>query len=174
MITIISTTNRKGSMTLKVSEIYLSLLAKRSIESQLFSMEQFPLEILGNDFFGKKNTILNELVQKYILPADKFLIISPEYNGSYPGIFKVFIDAGEVYKSFKEKKAALVGISSGRAGNLRGMDHLTDIFHHLEMEVLSFKIPLSRVQDEIDEKGFFSKPDTLKVVEKQLDMFLKF
>jgi NAD(P)H-dependent FMN reductase len=47
-----------------------------------------------------------------------------------PGSLKLFIDACSVreYKqNFKGKKAALVGIASGRAGNLRGMDHLTGV-----------------------------------------------
>jgi chromate reductase len=174
MITIICTTNRPDSMTLKMSKIYLGLLGKRGVESQLFSMEEIPERLIADNFYGKNSPELKALVNKYIAPAEKFLVISPEYNGSYPGIFKVFIDAGDVFKSFAEKKAALIGISSGRAGNLRGMDHLTDIFHHLEMEVLSFKIPISRIQDEIDSKGFLTNTITATILEKQIDLFLKF
>ncbi len=174
MITIICTTNRPQSMTLKMCKIFLGLLQRRGIEGAVFSMEQLPADFLSEDFFGKSTPALKNLVNKYIVPAEKLVFISPEYNGSFPGIFKAFIDAGDVYKYFAEKKAVLIGISSGRAGNLRGLDHLTDIFHHLQMEVLSFKVPVSRVQDEIDEKGHLVKPATLKVLEKQIDLFLKF
>ena len=40
MISIISVTNRSGSNTLKVSNIYYKLLQKKDNESQLFSLEE--------------------------------------------------------------------------------------------------------------------------------------
>ena len=78
-----------------------------------------------------------------------FFVI-PEYNGSFPGIFKAFIDASDIRSSFHGKKVCLIGVSDGRAGNLRGMDHLTNICGHMKMNVLNLKIPISSVGSLID------------------------
>ena len=134
-------------------------------------MEDLPHDLIA-DLYNKEHVQIRDIAEKYILPCEKLIFISPEYNGSFPGIFKVFIDAGDLYKYFSGKKAALVGISSGRNGNIRGMDHLTDIFHHMRMEVMSYKVSVSRVHEEIG-KGEVQAA-TLKSIEKQIDMFLKF
>lgn len=174
MITIISTTHRHNSMTLKLARIYQELLKEKGEESQIFSMEELPPDFVFRDFYGMAIEELQVLIDKYIKPVDKFVVIAPEYNGSYPGIFKVFIDAGDVYKYFAGKKAALLGIASGRAGNQRGIDHLTDIFHHMEMEVLSYKLPISRAREEISGEGKLMNESTQKVLLKQIDKLLKF
>lgn len=174
MITVVCTTNRPSSMTLKISSVYAEMLRAKGVDVQVFSMEQLPADFLSEDYFGKITPALNELVDKYIAKAEKLVFVSPEYNGSYPGIFKAFVDAGENNKFFAGKKAALVGIATGRAGNLRGLDHLTDIFHHMALEVLSFKVPISRVHHEMDAEGKLLNAPTIKVLEKQIDLLLKF
>ena len=98
----------------------------------------------------------------------------PEYNGSIPGIFKTFIDSCNIDTCFRGKKAALVGIAAGRAGNLRGLDHLTDILHHSGCEVLSYKLPISSIRQLFDENNEFKTTETKSAIEKQVEMFLRF
>jgi len=108
----------------------------------------------------------------YIKPASKFIFIAPEYNGSIPGFLKLFIDACEVKPCYHGKKACLVGVASGRAGNLRGMDHLTNILNHLKMTVYHNKLPISSIGNLVDEKGNLSM-DTKTVIEQQINGFLE-
>ena len=69
----------------------------------------------------------------------------------------------------------MVGVSSGRAGNLRGLDHLSALFHHLRAEVYSSKPKLSVIyklfNDEDDE---LDDSDTLKLIQNQINGFLTF
>jgi NAD(P)H-dependent FMN reductase len=105
--------------------------------------------------------------------ADRFIIVSPEYNGSIPGILKLMIDSCDP-DLFKGKKVALVGVATGRAGNLRGMDHLTDILHYLQAEVYSLKQPVSQVKGLVNSEKELVDEATLSVLSKQLDGFMNF
>jgi NAD(P)H-dependent FMN reductase len=73
-----------------------------------------------------------------------------------------------------ENKACLVGVSTGRAGNLRGMEHLTNILNYLKINVYHNKLPISRVDTLMDAQGNLTDADTLKVIDWQLEGFLKF
>jgi NAD(P)H-dependent FMN reductase len=105
------------------------------------------------------------LLKDFILPAQKFVFIAPEYNGSFPGILKVFLDAIPPEMN-RGKKSALIGVSSGRAGNLRGMDHLTGILNYLGMHVHPNKLPISSVLSLMDAEGNFRDEITKTVLEK--------
>ena len=88
-------------------------------------------------------------------------------------VFKAFIDCiGN--DGIKEKKVALVGVSSGRAGNLRGLDHLSALFHHLRAEVYSSKPKLSVVHKLFNEQNVLDDSDTLKLIQNQINGFLTF
>ena len=112
-------------------------------------------------------------IEKYIKRANMFVVVSPEYHGSYPGIFKALIDCiGNEF--IKDKKVALVGHATGRVGNLRGMEPLTSLFDHLKAEVLSSKPKLSEVHKLQGEHGEINNPETVKLLQDQIDSFVKF
>jgi NAD(P)H-dependent FMN reductase len=105
-----------------------------------------PIVKVSDDTINEKlrDSTYKELLKKYIYAADKLIIISPEYNGSFPGILKLFIDTMP-HKALDGKKIALTGVATGRGGNLRGLDHLTGILHYLNAHVMPFKLPISGV-----------------------------
>ncbi|HZZ75934.1 MAG TPA: NAD(P)H-dependent oxidoreductase, partial [Puia sp.] len=80
MYLIISGTNRRESFTLRVADLYRSILKQKKIDAPVLSL--IGLELL------ERNASVLELERKYLLPADKFIFISPEYNGSIPGVLK--------------------------------------------------------------------------------------
>ena len=173
MITIISGTNRPQSNTFKVATCYAQLMEKQGVKPKLLSLEIVPADIAFNELFNNRSERFQQILDEYIIPAQKFVIISPEYNGSFPGILKTFIDA--IHPDINRgKKAALVGVSTGRAGNLRGMDHLTGILHYLGFHVLPNKLPVSSVLTLLDEKGNIKDGNTVKALEKHISDFLKY
>lgn len=107
-------------------------------------------------------------------PAEKFVFVSPEYNGSIPGILKLVIDAADWKKAWKNKKAMLVGVSTGRAGNLRGMDHLVSILHHMNIRVMPHMIPISQVDRYMDDTGIISDKPLLELMQQQVKEFIDF
>ena len=146
MITLISATHRPKNQTSQVVKKYREILHELGEETTVFELSELPDEFLIGNSFHKGDRGLSAIVDEKILPARKFVIISPEYNGSYPGLFKAFLDMIPP-SVWRGKKIALVGVASGRAGNLRGMDHLTDVFHHMRAEIFSLKVPVSRLDD---------------------------
>lgn len=174
MITIISATNRKESKTLKVSLEYQRLLTEKNMQSKLLSLQSLPKSVFSDMMYDEDCAEFMQLQEEYFFSAQKFIFITPEYNGSIPGILKVILDASDMKKGFFYKKALLTGIATGRAGNLRGLDHLTAILNNMRVNVHWNKLPISKVDLELDADGRFHNEATIRVVNKQIDDFLEF
>src|SRR6056300_915985 len=107
MITIISGTNRVNSNSLNVSKSYQKLLLENELESQILDLATLPKTFMAEDMYGLRTNETKELIEQYILPVQHFIFAIPEYNGTYPGALKLFMDAMDP-KFFKEKTACLV------------------------------------------------------------------
>lgn len=166
MITLISGTNRPDSRTRKVAEHYYHYLAQQKQDVRLLSLEA--LKGLG------RNEYLVQLEQEYLIPAAKFIFIMPEYNGSFPGVLKILLDQTDIRKCWWNKKALLVGLADGRGGNLRGIEHMTNILHYLKMNVHYNKLPISRINEEMDESGKFLNHATRLAIADQLNSFMEY
>lgn len=173
MVTIISGTNRPASNTLKVAQYYQKTLAEKGLQTHLFNLEDLPETLIASDLYGKRSPEFDK-IQQLIASTSKFLFIIPEYNGSFPGVLKTFIDACNFPESFYDKKAALVGLSSGKYGNIRGIDHFGGVCSYLHLNVLPLRIHISAVSTELNENGDFFKEDTLKFTGQQMDKFIAF
>ncbi len=165
MYTIISGTNREGSYTLKVAKEYQRLLKEKGVEAGLFSLEGINLL--------KRDAAFEKIENEIIIPTNKFLFIVPEYNGSYPGVLKLLFDTGKSHSLWWHKKALLTGVSTGRAGNLRGMEHLAGVLNYLKVTVYPNMQPLSVVDKLMDENGQFTDPGIISVINHQLDQFIE-
>jgi len=169
MITIISGTNRPGSNSEKIANFYHKFTPE---ETQVLCLKDLPRDFVFADTFCDGSPEFNKIVEKNIIKADKFIFIIPEYNGGFPGILKAFIDAVHP-KNFHNKKAALVGLSSGHSGALRPMDQFSDILHYLQVEVLSAKPKLSGVELLIKEDQLIDER-ALSLLNDQIARFSKF
>ena len=154
-----------GSTTLKVAKEYQRILKEKSIDSVLLSLEG--VNLLTRDAEFEK--IENEL----IIPTNNYIFISPEYNGSFPGALKLLFDTGKSHALWWHKKALLTGVSTGRAGNLRGMDHLAGVLNHVKVTVLPNQLPISSVDKLMDDEGHFTDKGTIKAINQQLDEFIQ-
>ena len=174
MLTLFHGTARPESNSRKIANFYDELLGKKNIPHQFFTLENVDSSIFNHTFHNPKTPQQASIEDTILAPTTKYMFIIPEYNGSFPGMFKGFIDACDVKKCFHNKKACLTGVAEGRAGNLRGMEHLTNIFNHMKMNVLHFKIPISQVHLMLDESGKLTNPEMMKMIETQIDLFMEF
>ena len=170
---IISGTNRKHSNSLKVAKFYQKEFRNRGEEFEILSLEDLPADIINTDLYGKRSPEFAE-IQQMVSEAKKFVFILPEYNGSYPGVLKVFVDACAFPASFFHKKAALVGLSTGKYGNIRGVDHFTGVCNYVRLHVLPLKIHIPLIQNEINQEGDFTDPLTLKFITEQIEEIVRY
>ncbi len=174
MITIISSTNRPHSLSIMVAEYYKNLLSKKGVESQILDLTKLPERFLFTALYENegKDPEFNKFMD-IINKSEKFVFIVPEYNGSFPGILKSFIDGMKFPESFGNKKCALVGISSGVMGGVLALSHLTDILNYLGVHVLAIKPRLPRVQT-LFKDGKINDPFIEGLIKTQVESFITF
>ncbi len=170
-IIVFSCTNRPDSYTGKVSKLYADILKNNGVDTEIFSFESLPKDMMYTETFGNRTPMFEAIIDSKIRQFDRFVFVVPEYNGSFPGILKVFLDSVHP-REWTNKKVCLVGVSSGRAGNLRGMDHLTGVLQYLKMHVYYNKLPISQIDKILDDNGNFILPDQQRVCELQIQGFL--
>jgi len=163
---IISGTNRKDSNTIKVATIYRETLAVHNIDAPILSLEKIDL--------SSRSTAYVEMEKEWLVPCSKFIVIAPEYNGSIPGVLKTLLDLSDYKKVWWGKKALLTGVSTGRSGNIRGLEHLTTILHYLKVVVHPDKLPISSVHNLLDNQHSLHDEEMLQTINNQLVEFIKF
>lgn len=164
--TIVSGTNRPDSNTLKVAKGLEEIFRSKGLNPSLITLEGLDL--------NRKCDRLKRLEQEVLVATRKFIIVVPEYNGSYPGSLKTVIDLSDIRNVWWGKKAMLTGVSTGRAGNLRGMDHLTGTLNYLKVTVLPNRLPISVVDKLMDAEGRITDAPTLAALDTQVEEFISF
>lgn len=152
MITIVVGTNRQNSMSSKIAHYYKNILdSKFNGPTQIVDLANLPGDFVGNALYDDngKNPTFN-VIRERVQCSDKLVFVVPEYNGSFPGVLKAFIDGLKYPEGVRDKKAALIGVSSGVQGGLIAMSHLTDIFNYLGMHVLALKPKLAGIEKNWD------------------------
>lgn len=165
MITVIAGTNRPESFTLQVASVYMQILNGLNVDAKLLDLATVNIWQRAAEFL--------DMEEAFLKPASRFIFVIPEYNGSYPGILKLLIDNSEVLYSWRHKKALLTGVSTGRAGNLRGMEHFTGSLMHMQMYVHPNRLPISSVHTLFNADGDLNT-NTINAVKVQVEEFLKF
>ena len=129
MIAVISGTNRPGATTRRVAELCRRLLAAEGCEVRLLDLAELPAELFDPSSYAAKPAAFAPF-QDAILEACGVLVVVPEYDGSYPGVLKYFLDMLRFPDSLYEKPAAFVGLAAGRWGALRAVEQLEMVFQY--------------------------------------------
>jgi chromate reductase len=165
-------TNRKNSMSEQVARYVGSRLSSRGVSFDYIHLQDLPKDFLFSNTYGENDPAFIRF-QKQIDAHKKMIIVIPEYNGSYPGVLKAFIDALRHPDSFSKKKIALIGVSSGAYGNAVGLSHFSDVMAYLNADVLGLRLKLANILKHFSD-GAFTFEVYANFVEKQIDTFLDF
>ena len=166
-------TNRMDSNSAKISVYYQQIFKEKKIDAELIDLKTLPQDFLFSDMFGKRTEQFQEF-QNQINKTNKFIFVIPEYNGSFPGILKSFIDSCEFPNSFAGKKACLVGLSAGQFGNVRGLEHFTGVANYIKMNVCHNKVYLPAIHKDIKEDGILNNPNLVNLINQQIEEFIAF
>ena len=176
MILIISGTNRKHSRSRAIAEIYSAILRKDGFDNEILDLNILPRDFIFSALYENALTHpeFNDLQEK-IDRIDKIVFVISEYNGSFPGALKAFMDGLRYPDTFTGKKGALVGFSSNAQGAPLALSHMTDILHHLGMILLPDKPKLPFIEDILDEqKGRLTSPFYHDLLVQQAKAFKEF
>ena len=93
--------------------------------------------------------------------ADALLIVTPEYNGSIPGVLKNAIDwasARHRGSSFKSKTVAIAGATTGQYGAIWAQQDLRKVLGICGARVIDGELPVSGAQLRFDARGELADP----------------
>ena len=175
MITILVGTNRPSSRAGRIAVIYARLLAELGEETQLLNLTELPVDFITSALYGNAGSHdeYNRLAAK-LNSGSKLVVIVPEYNGSFPGVLKAFIDGLPYPGGIRGKKAALVGLSDGGQGGLLAMSHLSDVLMYLGTAVLPQRVRLPFIGKELSESGEFVNELPRQLLREQAQALMAF
>lgn len=105
------------------------------VATQLIDLVELPAELFVPESYGKNKPAAFQPFQDMMLDCDGILTVVPEYNGSFPGALKYFIDLLKFPDSLHDKPSAFIGLASGRFGALRAIEQLEMIFQYREAHI---------------------------------------
>ena len=170
---IVSGTNRPNSNALKVAHLIESHYGAVGAAVELFSLEPLPPEIFQGSAYAHKPPGMQEL-QRRVLDARGLHVVTPEYNGSFPGVLKMFIDMLKFPESFDRKPVSFVGESAGLWGGLRAVEQLQMIFGYRNAHVYPDRVFIPGINQKLDPSGRLTDPTIDERLAKQAAGFAAF
>ena len=134
----------------------MSVHAARFVESQLRSRKGVATELidiadlnLPVDDAGER--IKDPRFSSAMERADAIVIVSPEYNHSFPGLLKHVLDS--CLKEYIHKAAGIVGVASGAFGGTRVIEHFQPVLRELGLVSIFWDVNFGTVEKVFDQRG---------------------
>ncbi len=159
VIVVIAGSNRPGSRTLQVAREAVRHLGAEApdLPVHLVNLEAMPLDLFVPASY--KNPPAAFLPhQAAILGAQGVLTIVPEYNGSYPGALKYFIDLLKFPDSLRGVPCSFVGLAAGEWGGLRAVEQLEMVFKYRSALLYGQSLYVREVHRNLSPEGRLSAP----------------
>lgn len=172
-ILIISGTNRPQSNTLRVARVVLEHYQRQHLPAELFSLCDLPPEVFEPTVYATKPPAMAHIQQR-VLDASGIHVVMPEYNGSFPGILKYFIDILKFPESFDRKPVAFVGLATGMFGALRAVEQLQMVFAYRNAHLYPDRVFIPMLREKLDAEGNVKDPALDERLTKQVRGFAQF
>ena len=173
MIEIIAGTNRPGSNTLKVSQIIEKYYKSLGADAQILSLELMPPEIFDTKSYAEKPAGWSAITDR-ILAADGLHIVTPEYNGGFPGVLKYFIDMLPFPQSFEHRCVCFTGQAAGIWGAFRPVEQLQMIFGYRNAYIMPERVWFTQINNRLDSNGQLTNEADQNLLRNQTAAFVDF
>lgn len=172
-LSIISGTDRPNSNALRISNYLKQQYEQEGVSADIIDLRDFPLKEVSGGKYGEDIPAVDQFVDQTI-KADGLVIVCPEYNGSYPGILKLFIDYFPFPESLYKKPVALVGEANGSFGALRAVEQLQQVIGYRNAHVFPERVFIPRVDSNFDEEEGIKDEFQQELLKKQIKNFVPF
>lgn len=169
---VISGTDRTGSKSLQISRYIQALYQKHGEEIGLIDLAGLPKSEMDSFQYGGVLTGAWGEALDQVNNSTGLIFVIPEYNGSYPGILKLFIDYWKYPDSFEHRPMCFVGLG-GNFGGLRPVEHMQQVMGYRNAYMFPQRVFLQQVWKVFDGSQF-SAPLLADLLEKQVVDFQKF
>jgi len=175
VIEIISGTNRPNSQTRRVATVVESLYHEAGVKDVgILDLHDLPAEIFSPAAYGERPASFKPFADR-ILQADGLHVITPEYNGSFPGALKYFIDMLKFPESFEHRPVAYTGVAAGVWGGFRSVEQLQLIFGYRNAYNLPERVWISGISNKWSDDGKTLKDESyMKLLRNQVKEFTTF
>ncbi len=173
VITLISGTNRPGSNTRRVTAILAGLYRELGVATQILDLHELPPALFSPDAYAVKPPEFGRF-SSGVLASDGLVVVTPEYNGSMPGVLKLFIDHLKFPESFENRPVCFVGLSAGMWGALRSVEQLQQIFGYRNAFVFPKRVFLPGIGSALDAEGHLTDVENLERLRAQAIEFVSF
>ena len=182
-ITIVSGTDRPGSKTRLVTDYIYRRLSEQTntlkseptphIELTILDLADYPTADVVGGVYGKTPASVEAFHQPF-LDADGIIFVVPEYNGSFPGILKLFIDYLPHPEALKGVPVGYVSNASGYFGGLRAVEQLQMVCGYRYALSFEERVFIPAVHREFDPEKGISDPFRQSLMESFLERFPQF
>ncbi len=162
-IPVILGTARRGRQSEKAAAFIFEEIKKRGWQTEIIDVREYRLAGTDNN---KENPKVKKFAEK-IKRANGLVIVSPEYNYSYPGELKMLLDM--LFTEYKGKPAAIATVSAGSFGGARAGQQLKLLTAGLQMIPVGEVLAFSNIHQLFDDKGKIADISYYKKAEKFLD-----
>jgi NAD(P)H-dependent FMN reductase len=172
MIVQLIATNRPESNTAKVAAHVAEIYAAKGSPLQLVDLHKLPAEIFAPTSYAEKPASFAPF-QDALTRARAVVVVTPEYNGGFPGVFKYFIDMLKFPETFAGKPFAFVGLSAGTGGAIRPVEQFSTLVIYLKGILYPGTVNIPGVHSHLA-AGKLTSKEIIERIEKQAEGFIKF
>lgn len=173
MLTVISGTNRPQSKTRVVAGHVAGLLRGLGEETKLLDLAEMPATIFSPSAYAEKPEAFAPF-REAVTGAAGLVVVTPEYNGSLPGVLKYFIDMLPFPESFERRPVCFVGLAAGQWGALRAVEHLQLIFGYRNAHIYPVRVFVPGIHGHVAEEGVLKSPEVERRLQDQAEGFVRF
>jgi chromate reductase, NAD(P)H dehydrogenase (quinone) len=173
MITMVVGTNRPGSNTRKVASNVEDIYRELNTPLKVLDLAQLPPEIFHPSSYAEKPRSFAPFSDG-VLQSTGLVVVTPEYNGSLPGVLKYFIDMLKFPESFERRPVCFVGLAAGMWGALRPVEMLQAIFGYRNAYIYPERVFMPRINDLLDANGRLKDAELVERLREQQKGFVEF
>ncbi|MFU8896658.1 MAG: NADPH-dependent FMN reductase [Gammaproteobacteria bacterium] len=171
----ISGSLRRGSLNTAVLRAAQSLV-DTGVEFEIATLQGIPLydgDVEQSEGLPRAVVALKER----IMASDGVILATPEYNNSFPGVFKNAIDwlsrpGSDIPRIFGDRPFAIMGCSPGGFGTILSQDAWLPVMRALRVRLWTGgRLMISQASDAFDDQGRLTDDTTLKQLENYVNTF---
>lgn len=173
MITLVVGTNRPGSRARAVSKHVEEIYRDLGVQLTTVDLANLPPEIFNPNSYEETPASFAPF-QQAITDAHGLVIVTPEYNGGFPGVLKYFIDMLDFPASFERRPVCFVGVAKGMWGALRPVEQLQAIYAYRNGYVYPERVFMPGIDKLLDDSGRLKDTSLIDRLKKQAAGYVDF